>query len=376
VARPFPAGVYRAAPMRYLRGMDNPASEPTGSEARATPKSPTPRIVYSPRYNIGFFGLERLHPFDSRKYGRAWKVLRERFGRGLDRYWVRPPRPVSRAELLQLHTPEYLQRLRDPKFVARVLEVPPVSRLPAWVTDRCVLRPMRWATMGTLLAAREAMDHGLAVNLSGGYHHASPDHGHGFSTYADVGLAVHTLRQSGRLGEKDKVVYVDLDAHQGNGVCRTFAGDSRVFIYDQYNEDIFPMDARAQRRIDCAVPVPFGCAEADYLAALRGRLPVFLNSVTRGGDVRLAVYNAGTDVFTDDRLGGINVSAAGVLERDRFVLQELTSRHIPTAVVLSGGYSAESYKLVANMVAYILETWGNPDEPAAKIPKKFTSNDP
>jgi histone deacetylase 11 len=212
--------------------------------------------------------------------------------------------------------------------------------------------------MGTVIAAREAMEHGLAVNLSGGYHHASPDHGHGFSTYADVGLAVHTLRQSGRLGEKDKVVYVDLDAHQGNGVCRTFADDSRVFIYDQYNEDIFPMDVRAQRRIDCAVPIPFGCGEADYLAALRGRLPVFLNSVTRGGDVRLAIYNAGTDVYAGDRLGGMNVSAAGVLERDRFVLQELMQRRIPTAVVLSGGYSAESYRLVADMAAYVLETWG------------------
>ncbi len=103
---------------------------------------------------------------------------------------------------------------------------------------------MRWATMGTVVAAREAMEHGLAVNLSGGYHHASQDEGHGFSAYADVGLAIHELRRTGLLHEKGKVVYVDLDAHQGNGVCRTFFDDSRVFIYDQYNRDIFPMDGR------------------------------------------------------------------------------------------------------------------------------------
>ena len=58
------------------------------------------RIVYSRHYDIGFFGLERLHPFDSRKYSRAWKVLRREFGRDLAKLHVRPASPVSREELL------------------------------------------------------------------------------------------------------------------------------------------------------------------------------------------------------------------------------------------------------------------------------------
>ena len=37
------------------------------------------KIVYHRHYNIGFFGLERLHPFDSRKYGRAWRCLQREF---------------------------------------------------------------------------------------------------------------------------------------------------------------------------------------------------------------------------------------------------------------------------------------------------------
>jgi histone deacetylase 11 len=49
-----------------------------------------------------------------------------------------------------------------------------------------------------------------------------------------------------------------------------------------------------------------------------------------------------------------------VLKRDRFVLEELTGRRIPTAVVLSGGYSRESYRMVADMVGFILDTWGSP----------------
>ena len=61
------------------------------------------RIVYSPKYNIGFYGLERLHPFDSRKYGRAWKQLRARFGKSLRQIHVSPERAVSREELARLH---------------------------------------------------------------------------------------------------------------------------------------------------------------------------------------------------------------------------------------------------------------------------------
>jgi histone deacetylase 11 len=327
-------------------------------EERSKATAPSARIVYSRDYNLGFLGAERLHPFDSRKYGRAWKQLRRRFGRRLSKPWVKPPRPVSHAELLSVHTAAYLNRLRDAKFVARVLEIPQLRYLPGRVVDWLILRSMRWATMGTIVAARQAMEHGLAVNLGGGYHHASRDNGHGFCAYTDVGLAVADLRQSGRLKEADKVVYVDLDAHQGNGVCRTFVDDNRVFIYDQYNLHIFPQDPAAQRRVDCRVTVPFGWGEVDYLAALESRLPPFLDSVTQGGEVRLAIYNAGSDIFIKDQLGGLKVSAAGVLKRDQFVLRELVGRGIPALVVLSGGYSRESYQLVAAMVGYVLETWG------------------
>ena len=72
----------------------------------------------------------------------------------------------------------------------------------------------------------------------------------------------------------------------------------------------------------------------------------------------MAIYNAGSDIFIKDQLGGLKVSAAGVLKRDQFVLRQLVERGIPTLVVLSGGYSRESYQLVAAMVKFVLETWG------------------
>jgi histone deacetylase 11 len=314
-----------------------------------------PRVVYSRHYNISFYGLERLHPFDSRKYGRAWKLLRQRYGSSLRRFQVRPKRPANREELLRIHTAEYLRLLRDPNYVAGALEVPQVRLLPGWVIDWHVLRPMRWATRGTIIAAQEALAHGFAVNLSGGYHHAKPDCGEGFSIYADIGIAIESLRRANLIAESDRIVYIDTDAHQGNGVCHTFMHDSRVFIFDIFNCRIYPIfDIDARRRIDCEVAITGSCTDYEYMRELRNKLPGFLDSVGNS-PVALAVYNAGTDVFAGDPLGGLSISAATIRERDLFVVGELRKRGIPTTMVLSGGYTKESFKLVAASIVALIE---------------------
>jgi histone deacetylase 11 len=314
-----------------------------------------PRVVYSRHYDIGFYGLERLHPFDSRKYGRAWKLLRRRFGSSLRQFHVRPTRPAGREELLLIHADDYLQRLRDPTYVARALEVPQVRLLPGWAIDWHVLRPMRWATRGTIIAAEEALTHGFAVNLSGGYHHAKPDRGEGFSIYADVPIAIASLRRKKLIAESDRIVYIDTDAHQGNGVCHTFMHDSRVFIFDVFNCRIYPMyDVEARNRIDCEIAITSSCTDYEYMRELRNKLPGFLDSVGNS-PIALAIYNAGTDVFAGDPLGGLNVSAGTIRERDLFVVSELRKRRIPTMMVLSGGYTKESFRLVAASVIGLIE---------------------
>jgi histone deacetylase 11 len=317
------------------------------------------KVVYTPRYKIGFFGIERLHPFDARKYGRAWALLRRQFGRRLRHWHLRPPRPASRDELAAVHTPEHLDRLRDPDVVARVLELPPLRRLPGWLLDWCVLRPMRWAVAGSVVAARAALAEGLAVNLSGGYHHAKPDGGEGFCAYSDVALLVHQLRAGGELAGENTVAHIDLDAHQGNGVCHCFRDDPRVFLFDLYNAGIYPAyDQAARLRLDCGRPLPPGCDGATYLRTLRESLPPFLDSLTRSGRLRLAIYNAGTDVYAGDALGGLRLSAADVLERDLFVTASLRERGVPAVMLLSGGYSRERHRLVAATVARLLERYG------------------
>ena len=313
------------------------------------------RVVYDRHYDIRAFGLERLHPFDTRKHSRAWRLLKQRLPAAIQAAWIRPTREISLDELLLIHSAEYLDRLRDSDYLASALELPQVRRLSWRLLDWVVLRPMRWATMGTVLAARAAMQQGAAANLAGGFHHAKPDAGEGFCLYADIPLAIEVLRCEQLLKEHDRVAYIDLDAHQGNGVCHAFLQDSRVFIFDMFNRGAYPWQDRiARERIDCPIPLSAGCEDQEYLQKLRGQLPGFLDSVAGNGSLALIVFNAGTDPYEGDQLGGLNLSASGMRQRDRFVIESASNRRVPLLMLPSGGYSEMSYRLLADSVAYLL----------------------
>jgi len=313
-------------------------------------------IVYSPHYNMGLPGLNRVHPFDLRKFARAWELLREEVGPSLAASHIEVDRPVTEEELLAVHTPTHMARLRDPHEIAKAFEVQAAALIPYEMLNRGFLEPMRWAVRGSVLAARQAMLHGVAINLGGGFHHAKPDRAEGFCLYSDIALMVAQLRESGHLAEEDRVVYVDLDAHQGNGVCHQFLHDTRLFSFDLYNQDIYPASDRiAVDRIDCPVPVAIGCTGQDYLEKLTKQLPGFLDSVTRSGKAKLAIYTAGTDVFSGDDLGLMMLSADQVLERDLFVFEQLRNRNVPTVMLLGGGYTEESHRLIATSARAILQ---------------------
>lgn len=85
------------------------------------------------------------------------------------------------------------------------------------------------------------MRHGWAVNLAGGYHHASArlSRGHGFCVIADISLMVEHLRRTYR-DRVRRILIIDLDAHQGDGHEHDCQNDSDVTIIDGYHHRIFP----------------------------------------------------------------------------------------------------------------------------------------
>jgi histone deacetylase 11 len=313
-----------------------------------------PRVVYSPAYNIGGYGIERLHPFDGQKYGKAWDAIRGLLpaAQGL----LKEPGGEGAVEDLRLvHSADYLKQLRSASYLAQVFETPAAAWLPAGVLDALVLKPMRWAVQGTILAFVLALEQGLAINLGGGFHHAKPTRGEGFNAYNDVAIGITRLRQRRQISPEDVVLYVDCDAHQGNGVATCFLHDRTLKIFDVFNSEIYPRhDAAARTRVDRPVPLPSGTDGEAYLLELQRSLPPWLDEFTSRVPPALAIYNAGTDVVADDPLGALALAPQHILERDVFVVESLLRRSIPTAMVLGGGYTQDSYRLVADSVAAIL----------------------
>lgn len=299
-------------------------------------------LIYSSRYNITAFGLERWHPFDSVKYRHihAW-LIRQGLRRRKD---FIAPRPCTRRELSRVHSPDYLRSLKSRRELARIFELPPIAYLPAWLIDWRVLRPMRWATGGTLLACRLALERGLAINLGGGYHHASGTSGGGFCIYADVPLALAVLHDEGRL---HSALVVDTDVHQGNGTADAIRGWPWAHLLDLFEEDIYP-HPKAQEEMP--VPLSPRTVGVTYLEILAEHLPKALERF--GPD--LVIYNAGSDVLATDPLAWLRLTPDEMAERDLYVVTQVRERGIPLAMVLSGGYGPYSWEAHARSIEGIL----------------------
>lgn len=299
-------------------------------------------LVYHPNYNITAFGLERLHPFDSIKYQRihAW-LLRQGLRKPSD---FTVPRACTKTDLLRVHSAEYLRRLTSSAELARILEVGVVKYLPARFVDWRVLAPMRLATGGTVLACQLARTHGLAINVGGGYHHASRDHGHGFCVYADTPLALKTMHDQKPFRS---VLVVDTDAHQGDGTSDIVRAWPWAHTLDFFEDALFPWPKAKE---DFPVPLRSQLRGAAYLEIVRENLAIALDRYLP----EFVVYNAGSDVLASDPLTSLLLSPEAMAERDLHVVSEVRARGIPLAMVLSGGYGPQSWQSHAHSIEAIV----------------------
>ncbi|CAC5403504.1 HDAC11 [Mytilus coruscus] len=278
-------------------------------------------IIYTPEYNIGFLGLEKLHPFDAGKWGKVYEFLKE--AKLIQEKTIVKPKEATQTDLLVVHTPQYLKDLKWSLNVAQITEVPPVALLPNFIVQRKVLRPFRYHTGGTILAGKLAMERGWAINIGGGFHHCHAEKGGGFCAYADITLSLKFLFE--RVEGVAKAMIIDLDAHQGNGHERDFMDDEKVYIMDVYNRGIYPQDGFAKRAIKRRVELQHYTEDHDYLELVERHLERALNEFTPD----VVVYNAGTDILEGDPLGNLSITAQGIIDRDHLVFSKVRSRCIP-----------------------------------------------
>lgn len=291
--------------------------------------------------------MEYFHPFDSKKFKRIIEGLIRSRTIMADQI-QRPEGPVDMETLLLGHSQKYLDSLKDSKYLAEICGMPVFRFLPWQMIHAKVLLPMRHCVQGTLMAIEGALKYGWAINIGGGYHHASRERGEGFCVFDDISVGVHWARHK-KLLDPGRVLIIDLDAHQGNGHEHDFVDDPNVKIIDVFNEDIYPQDWAAMRGCDYPVRLETGVSEKEYLGQLSQVLRDFEQ---REKDFRpqLIFYNAGTDILRGDPLGLMKVSGNGVVIRDQKVFEFARRLKAPVVMVLSGGYQKNNAPLIARSI--------------------------
>jgi acetoin utilization deacetylase AcuC-like enzyme len=253
-----------------------------------------------------------------------YRLLRERVADSL----VPPavllePEPARDADILRCHAADYLQRVKTgtltPKEVRRI----------GFPWSPVMLERSRRSVGGTIAAGRAALESGFAVNLAGGTHHAYADHGEGYCVFNDSAIAARVLQAEGLV---QRVVIIDCDVHQGNGTAAIFAADPTVFTFSIHGEKNFPFHKEPS---DLDIALQDATGDDGYLSALGQGVRTAFDQARPD----LVIYLAGADPFAGDRLGRLQMTKAGLLERDRLVFEHCWQAGVPVAVAMAGGYA-------------------------------------
>jgi acetoin utilization deacetylase AcuC-like enzyme len=274
------------------------------------------KFFHCDRFN---FFLPEGHRFPIRKYA----LLRERIEREIAGARLIESEPADDGRLLRVHTPAYLQKLKDCTLTEKEQRRLGLPWSPA------LLERSRRSVGGTIAACRAAIEDGAAMNLAGGTHHAYADHGEGFCVFNDVAIAARTLQAEGVAA---RLAVIDCDVHQGNGTAAILAGDDSVFTLSIHAANNFPLHKEAS---DLDLALPDRAGDLDYLEAVEYGVQRALS----GSRPSLVIYLAGADPWAGDTLGRLEVSKDGLAARDRLVFALCAQAGIPVAIVLSGGYA-------------------------------------
>ncbi|MCK5615348.1 histone deacetylase [Candidatus Pacearchaeota archaeon] len=352
------------------------------------PKSVESSIVYEPGYNIklGSVGniisiiqkiqkplpvwLHIAPQFDGSKYGRIVSILKSN-GINIDNF--HKPEITTYKELEKIHSKKYLDSLQGRNsVVAQTLDLPDqigwldcvpfISKKINAFFQKRLLKPMRLATGGTVLAAKIALrNEKSAINIGGGYHHASkngPGEPGGFCFFGDTQLAIKNIwneKKRFKLLKKNselKMMIIDFDAHHGNGYAQDFKNEKRVVIFDIYNRTDYPYnDKSTVEHIKYKFPVENGISDKEYLGIIKNNL----ESAIAQEKPDLIFYTAGTDILEGDLEGKLNVSKDGIIKRDELVFAAAQKNGVPICMTTSGGYTDRSAVVIAESLINLIE---------------------
>ncbi|MEU7770085.1 acetoin utilization protein AcuC [Micromonospora taraxaci] len=309
------------------------------------------------------------HPLDPVRVELTFALARE-LG-VLDRPGVRMVKPeiADDSVLTRVHAPAYLAAVRaaprDPLFAGYGLGT----------SDNPVFEGMHESSAliaGATVAAAEAVWRGdarRAVNVAGGLHHAMPARASGFCVYNDPAVAIARLLDLGA----ERIAYVDVDVHHGDGVQQIFWDDPRVLTVSLHETPLalfpgtgFPDETGGPGAQGTAVnmPLPPGVDDTAWQRAFHAIVP----SVLRAFRPQVLVSQCGADGHRLDPLADLNLTVDG--QRATYLaMRALADELCDGRWVATGGGGYALVEVVPRAWSHLLAVaTGAPIDPATLTP--------
>ncbi|MGI5309434.1 histone deacetylase family protein [Rheinheimera sp. WS51] len=283
-----------------------------------------PALIYHPCYSELTLPERHRYPID--KYRQLYQQL---LALNVPAEAFATPNSASIEQLAICHSPDYIKALQDGSLC------PKAMRRIGFPWSTALFKRSLQSLGGSLATAQLAMQQGIAIHLTGGYHHAFYDEGSGFCLFNDLVFTAKSMLQQG----VEKILIFDLDVHQGDGTAHMVATEPRIISCSIHCEKNFP--ARKQVS-DWDIGVSKDCSDTEYLETVEQSL----STLIRLHQPELVIYDAGVDCHQADELGLLNLSTETLYQRDLLVLNFCRQQQIPVAAVIGGGYQRNIIALV------------------------------
>ena len=286
---------------------------------------------------------------------------------------VAAPGPATDAELELIHDPDYIAVVRRAGGLSS--PDPAVLRFGLGTPDDPVFPGMHEASAlvagATLAAARAVWSDSAphAASIAGGLHHAMADHASGFCIYNDPAIAIAWLLAQGA----ERIAYVDIDVHHGDGVQAAFYHDPRVLTISlhEHPATLFPGTGRPSETGGAGaegsavnVALPPGTRDAGWLRAFHAVVPPLLRSFRP----QLLVSQHGCDTHWLDPLANLELTIDGQ-RAAHGAIHRLAHEMAGGRWLLTGGGGYELVQVVPRTWTHLLaEAAGQPIDPAAPTP--------
>lgn len=240
------------------------------------------------------------------------------------------PGMIDKELLLAVHTEQYVEDLLS-------LQIDPKDqRKTGFIHSEQLIRREQIIMEGTRKAAEYALKNGVAMNISGGTHHAYSNKGEGFCLLNDNAIAAKWLLKN-KLA--NKVLIIDLDVHQGDGTAEIFKNTPEVFTFSMHGQNNYPLKKQVS---DLDVALTDGIKDDEYLYLLEKNV----NEIFQNFTPDFIFFQSGVDILETDKLGKLNLSIAGCKKRDEFVCKLAKEVNVPIVASMGGGYSKEIKHIV------------------------------